>query len=338
MNQPIDENQKITEYLLGSLNDAETEKFDELSFTDDEFAAALDAAEKDLVDAFARGELSGERLEKFKSNYLITPLRREKVAFAETLQIYAQKKSVGQSKKSIAGTEEKSAGFFAFLDIFRNVNYKFASILVVVLLIVMLGGFWIFNNRRNSESEIARQNPTPTAAPVTPTETPSAQNTNDEVPPVKPSPETKLPVNQAVNKVPKVESTVAPTPARSPEPQKIAAPPVIASFILAAPLRSANKLPQFDVPPNAAQINVTLQLETDDFSAYRVVLTDQTGSRTLWRGGTTKSFEKGENKSLNAHFPAKLLKSNIYTLTVSGINAAGEAEIISNYPFRSVLK
>jgi hypothetical protein len=42
------------------------------------------------------------------------------------------------------------------------------------------------------------------------------------------------------------------------------------------------------VPPNAAQINITLQFESDDFPAYRIVLTDQSGGTALWRGDTIK--------------------------------------------------
>ena len=52
--------QTISEYLLGSLPEAEAERLDQLSFTDDEFSAVLEAAEKDLVDAYVQGELRGQ--------------------------------------------------------------------------------------------------------------------------------------------------------------------------------------------------------------------------------------------------------------------------------------
>ena len=78
--------QTINEYLLGSLPEAESERLDELSFTDDEFAEALRAAEKDLVDAYVQGELSGAALERFKSHYLSTPRRRGNVFESESDQ------------------------------------------------------------------------------------------------------------------------------------------------------------------------------------------------------------------------------------------------------------
>ena len=78
--------QTIRDYLLGQLPEAETERLDELSITDDECAERIRAVEHDLVDAFARGELHGAVLEQFRSSYLTNPRRREATRFAEALQ------------------------------------------------------------------------------------------------------------------------------------------------------------------------------------------------------------------------------------------------------------
>lgn len=91
MNEKTYNNQVITAYLLGSLPEAETERFDELSFTDDRFADDLKTTENDLIDAYVQGELKNPMLEKFESYYLVSPVRREKVKFAQTFQIFAEK-------------------------------------------------------------------------------------------------------------------------------------------------------------------------------------------------------------------------------------------------------
>jgi len=67
MSDQTHNSQLIDKYLLDSLDEAETERFDGLSITDDQFAAALDAAENDLVDAYVQGEINGDELERFKS-------------------------------------------------------------------------------------------------------------------------------------------------------------------------------------------------------------------------------------------------------------------------------
>ena len=77
--------QLITRYLLGAVSGEEAERLDELSISDDEFAWGLNAIENDLVDGYARGELSGDTLERFKKFYLSSPKRLEKVEFAKTL-------------------------------------------------------------------------------------------------------------------------------------------------------------------------------------------------------------------------------------------------------------
>ncbi len=82
--RPIDE-QLMTDFLLGNLPDEEIERLDEMSLVDDDFANRLQTVENDLVDAYVKGELSETTLTQFKSNYLRSSKRREKLEFAETL-------------------------------------------------------------------------------------------------------------------------------------------------------------------------------------------------------------------------------------------------------------
>src|SRR4029453_16539452 len=76
---------ELVRYFLGELSDEDTERLDERSLADDDFAARLRLVEDDLVDAYAAGRLAGERLKRFESFYLASPRRREKTAFAKRL-------------------------------------------------------------------------------------------------------------------------------------------------------------------------------------------------------------------------------------------------------------
>src|SRR5467141_4149827 len=91
MSEQTFDQQAVAQYLLGALPEAETERLDELSITDAEFAEALQVAEKDLVDAYVQGELNGAALERFRSYYLASPLRREKVQFAQAFKVFAER-------------------------------------------------------------------------------------------------------------------------------------------------------------------------------------------------------------------------------------------------------
>lgn len=318
--------QLMTQYLLDSLPADKAEYFDELSFTDDEFAAQLNAVEKDLIDAFIHGELAGENLERFNSYYLASPLRREKVEFAKAFQVYAKRE---MKSEEIPKTEQSKSGFFSAVVNFINGN-KLQLGFAVGLLFLILSGLWVFSNRgKPPEIEIVTQKtPTPVETSAKP------ENTNVE--------KEMANINQNVSSTPKPENKNVNTPENRINPTPVPTPsiapkPVIASFILAPPLRGGTSLQTFSIPKETDSITVQLQLEADDYSAYQVSLIDQS-NKNLWRSGKLKSVGKGENKSLNLRFSAKLLRSNIYSLVVSGIKPDGEVEIISNYSFRSVLK
>lgn len=98
---PTGDDQILVRYLLGSLPGDQAERLDELSVSDDDFVWRLRAAENDLVDAYLRNELSGETLERFRSFYLSSAHRREKVKLAETLLVLCAQES-GSSRNWFA--------------------------------------------------------------------------------------------------------------------------------------------------------------------------------------------------------------------------------------------
>ena len=85
-NKPTWDEQQLIDYLLGSLPEEKIERMDQASIADDEFAWRLKEAENNLVDSYVRGELEGETLERFRTVYLASAGRREKVLFAEALR------------------------------------------------------------------------------------------------------------------------------------------------------------------------------------------------------------------------------------------------------------
>jgi|KBSSwiStaDraftv2_1062776.scaffolds.fasta_scaffold800476_2 hypothetical protein len=72
----------IRNYLLGSLQEEDTELLEELFFVNADVASLLCIVEDDLVDAYVRGGLTGEVLAGFESFYLASPRRCARVSFA----------------------------------------------------------------------------------------------------------------------------------------------------------------------------------------------------------------------------------------------------------------
>ncbi len=328
MREPTYENQDLDAYLLGLLLDAEAERFDELSFTDAQFADALSAAENDLVDGFVRGELSGAKLERFENYYLASPLRRKKVEFARSLLILSERNFT--AIKSVAA-KETSGGFFASLISFINskpLQIGFAA----GLFLLFAGGLWLVNNRSNQpQPEVVIQNssaspPQNQAKKSGETEIAAIANENIAAPNI---------VNKTTNKNAATETNRTPQTAKT--PVTTAPKIVVATFFLAPSLRGANQLKTLPISKNTTDVAVGLQLESDDYSSYRVALTDESGGKNLWQSSALKTSGTGENKILNIRFPSKFLKSQIYSLTISG-SKDGTTEIISNYSFRIVIK
>ncbi len=348
------DNKRITAYLLGDLPEAEAESFDELSFTDDDFADELNAAEKDLVDAYVHGELRGATLEQFKSYYLASPVRREKVQFAQSFQEFAKKNA---ASKPIAITEsetkQSSAGFFS--NIFKNLRLSLQWGFAIAALALMIFGGWLFleNSRlrfemneaqakrdellkRESEfqqrerqlrNEIAKQQ---TDNSATETEFAKIREEREKL-----EQELKnLQQQQQISERKRQNEQRAATkkqPVFSLNRQSIAA-----TFLLTPSMRGNNQLQTISIPANTDAAVVRLELESDDYPIYRVALKNLSDSRILWQSGKIKSKSNGANPILSINFPASLLKSQIYSLEVSGISADGSAEIISDYSFKVV--
>lgn len=356
MNERRYDNQVLNEYLLGSLPDAEAERFDEMSFTDEDFADALHAAEKDLVDAFIQDELNGATLEKFKTHYLASPLRREKVEFAKAFQVYAEQQKTQSPATAETKPKRTIAGFFSnIFTIPRSAgqwSFAFAALAFIFF------GVWLFRensrlrvemNQTNANREQLLQREAELAgrekqmqdeadnqrSANSATEKELAQISEERIQleqQLKKQTQEQEEERQRLAKQRK--SGEQPPRAAQTAPSNFPNPVAIASFILAPSLRGGSKIQSVSIPASTTKVAVSLELETGEYAVYRAVLRSQSDNRILWQSGKLKSKIVGGNTRLHVGFPAGLLKSEVYSIEVSGIAADGEAEIISDYSFR----
>ncbi|MEN3332707.1 MAG: hypothetical protein V7641_2072 [Blastocatellia bacterium] len=76
---------RLTAYLLGELSDAEQEEIEVRYFTDDALFEQLLDIEDDLIDRYARGQISASQRRRLERHFLKSPARRKRVRFAEAL-------------------------------------------------------------------------------------------------------------------------------------------------------------------------------------------------------------------------------------------------------------
>jgi hypothetical protein len=314
------ENKKLNAYLLGLLSESETEEFDEMSIADDDFAVALQSAENDLIDAYLNDELSESDAERFQAYFLASPLRREKLKFAESLKIVANK----QFKSNNQPTEKGN-----WTDIFASFRmfWQFGLASLALVAIGFIGwNFW------KTETEVVKIEPTPTPTQQTISPTPTLTPTVSPMPTITPtvSPTNSPTPKLSVSPTPKIEPTVTPTPKVEPTKEVTPKVPTLATFVLPLPTRNSTNLTTLNISPKTTDVIFTLPLESDDFKTYQITLKTQSG-KILRQSGKIKSLKN----ALNIKIPARLLQSDIYNFTVSGISDTGEAENIGNYSFKT---
>jgi len=124
--------QDLTAYLLGQTSADEAERLDELSITHDEFAEALEAAEMDLIDSYANGELSAADRKRFEQKYMRSAYKNDRVVFANALQEYASSRI---SAMPVVGTR---SGLFGWTGRFFRFGLAGAALLLAIV------GVWFF--------------------------------------------------------------------------------------------------------------------------------------------------------------------------------------------------
>jgi len=299
--------QLLKDYLFSALSAEETERLDELSFTDDGFVQELRAVEDDLVDAYVRGELEARLNTQFESRYLSSPLRQEKVALAKALQHYE-----AENRKLVVQQRDQPWAFRTFFPRLltnRAWQWTFAAVLLVL---IGLSGWLMFQKRRVNQvpqNELTRNG--------TEKDRVAGANASQEL-----QPEVTRPSAEAISQDKK-----------KPEPVVVVE---IASIALAPQVRSETAVPAVSVKSATGYVAARLDLEPNEYSVYRVELLRQSTREVLWRANNLSSRKHDGDQTVDVRVPAGLLKNESYVLRVSGLSKTRGSELISDYHFRVV--
>jgi hypothetical protein len=328
MSDSTNQNQVNTEYLLGSLPEVEMERLDELSVTSQEFVDSLSVSEKDLIDAYVQGELSGTMLAQFESHYLASPIRRERVAFAEAFQVFARTHTVIDHSPTVTQADrhrKRKRNWLSALSIFggRNPALQWGLAFAAVIFIAA-GAFLLVQNarlRQQMSLEQAHRDELQQREMQLQKEL-DQQRTNNtaierELVQVR---EERVRLEEELKKSGKLPASGT----------------AIASFVLTPQLRGVGQPQSVSIPVNTLHVTMRLNLEPNDYQTFAVALLDQSNHQELWRSSKLKASSRGDDRTLNVSFSAGLLKAQGYALRVSGISANGQSEVLSDYQFKVV--
>lgn len=301
--------EKFNNYLLGSLSAEETEQLDELSITDAEFAGALVASESELIDAYLLNELDGEVRKKFENRYLATPVRREKVRFAETLQQFgSQEQLEAISQADVPGWLSRLKFLLGRQSVLR---WGFAT----AALVLLVAGIWLVFQNIRLRSEVL-----------------AVRTHNNELAQSQQQLQRQLDEAQRSAQA-RVEQ---PNKPEQPNGEKSTAGEASSSSVLSLVftplLRGGRQKNVVNLGAGTTALRVELVLEPNDFSSYRVELLPL-GQGPVWRAVNLKAQEHNGARSLVVTLPISVLKVEDYVLRVSSSAQNGTSELIGDYPF-----
>jgi len=288
----------MTRYLLGELSEQEQAALEEKYFSDPQVFNEVLRIESELVDAYARGQLSTEMRDRFEQSYLKHPARRERVEFARALTTRIDERETSpQSAQRVSWKQRLLAVVGG-----QRPALRFATALVVVL--IVLAGVWLFvNTRRKQQREAAQIQPA-----QTPQQTPQDHEERAaQIPPETPKP----------------------------SPNSNSAPSIVSLALTVGGVRGAEGGPTqtLVIPHDTTQAQISLDLKDDSYPHYRISLRKIGGpeifTQTNIRPHSTKAGPRFVFK-----VPASRLTSGDYALTLGGITPEGEVDDLNKSLFR----
>lgn len=303
MNVIEKQRERMRQYLLGALPEAEQTSLENEFLNDDEQFEQMVAAENELVDAYARGYLSPSERRQFEQHYLAHPARHDRLRFAQALT-----SRIDQSADSLTAhpaTLPTMSWWSKLTEFFRlpQSQLTWAMSAALVLLIATVGTIYWRIRTQSGERDLAV------------TDTPQ--------PTVSPSPSVNLP----------------PSPMLSPAvPEKKQT--TFASLALSiGSLRSESNdpTPRLTLTADVDFARLQLAFRRQDYPQYNVSLS-LAGGAEIWRRQSLKSQVGNTRESLVVTIPVAKLSPGEYLLTLRGVTKDGEPEDIGKTSFRVTRK
>jgi hypothetical protein len=308
-------------YLLGSLRQDQTERLDELSIVDTDFAARLDAVENDLVDAYVRGKLTGDTLQKFQVRYLASDIGREKVRFAESLHLFEGKHFTQAAPNGeLAGGHDSPSLFSPSawrLSAFPSWIAAGALAMLLAISVLFINNLQLRNrmSQANADREALLQRERDLRANLDQVHASDAK---------------------VATELAQVQKSLADLEQASSHRNPVSpfSPLGVVAFALTPPLRGAAQMPELSLPPGTTRVDLHLDIESNDYPQYQVALKSLGADQIIWRSGKLKAETKGQRSAVLVSMPAALLKPETYQLDLTASPSSGEPQLVSTYIFR----
>lgn len=297
--------QLMTQYLLGELSDAEQAALEQQYFADPQVFNQLAELEADLVDDYARGQLTTNQRLHFERHYLANPHLRPRAEFAQSLQ------ASFQPSRQAAPLVEPQAARWAVSTWFKRPAFALALAATALGFAILSFNWWRTAQRLRHELTATQAAQQQTDAQRRKLE---AELTDE-----------RARYAQLQNDLAQAQSKVA-----------NASPAFVTLLLTATGIRASNATaaPRLTIPANTEQVRVQLTVPvTDEYLSYRAALITA-DSNQLWQRQNLKPRRSQETALFSFVIPARFFKQGDLLLTLTGVTQQGESDEISQSPFR----
>ena len=310
MTENLYNEEEFRDFLLGDLSESERAAIEERFLAEEDFSAQIQVVEDELIESYLRRELSARDQQRFEAAFLTQPRRRERVLVMKG--VLAAANAEGPLKPETRPSPW--AGLLAWFR-FQNAFARYA-VAAGVLILLSLGSMILYRKLvPKPGSQLAQQNLNPNQPSATAVISPP------------PSPGNSQPAH--------IPSPVQTLPRTSPSPTVETPPngPTLATIILHPTLvrdpAASNKL---IIGSSVKVVRLQLDLERNEFKPFGVNIVTVDG-RVVWRGASMRLLRTSTGISLVVTLPAGILPADDYLVDVTGINDAGNPELMASYFF-----
>lgn len=303
-------------YLLGELSEAERTALEREYFNNVQTFDQLVEAENELMDQYARGQLTPEKRVRFENHYLAHPELQERVKFSQALAAKVDQRN--EIPAPSAQTESSMNRWLALLP-----GPKLAWAFSIILLLMAVGATWSLIKVRRLKQDLVRME-TERAT--------QAQQESDLQQQVASERQRAEQLSAELDRLRAEHDNSLPSP--SPSASEYS-PSFVTLSLAVSGIRGSESGPPdlLVIPARTEQVRIQLTLRESDYLSYSAAL-QPAGGGEIYVSRNLKPTTNKSGASLGLVIPGQKFASGDYILTLRGISQSGEAEDVSKSIFR----
>ncbi|HEU4930826.1 MAG TPA: hypothetical protein VFT48_02045 [Pyrinomonadaceae bacterium] len=313
----------IAQYLLGELSEEQQIAIEDRAFADKNYLASITAVENDLIDEYARNELSGAERQRFERQFLASAERRKRVEFARALAGVMEEEAVS---KKITVRESQSWSWRDAIYAFINgltPTARIAFVSAVPLLLIGAGYLSIETLRLRSELkelQAASQAQRDAQQQALELERRRNEELNAQLNQEKQQREQS---DESLRELSEAGDAVTPAPR-----------PVIAALTLLPGLsRGGDNNPSLVLPEDARLVRLQIGIDPEEQYKKFTVEVRTLAGRQVWTRENLNARNRRGARAVGLTIPATALNAGEYELRLRGVSDSGSAEDIGFYYF-----